>query len=142
MLTNNNDRIIKILKEIAAESSDLDSIVAHSDEDISASPHLIKSCKYSIIVISEAIANTLQHILAKKHKISVSGYTEALVKAKEYSILSEGLADRLRPFISFRNMLVHHYWVVDDQLFLENLRTGIEDFKNFVKEINELISGN
>jgi len=36
-------------------------------------------------------------------------------------------------------MLVHRYWKVDDKLFLKNLRDGVRDFQNFVKEINILI---
>ena len=34
-------------------------------------------------------------------------------------------------------MLVHQYWRIDDMIFLENLREGIDDFQLFMKEIHE-----
>ncbi len=60
------------------------------------------------------------------------------MKAKEYRIVSPELIERLLPFARFRNMLVHQYWRVKDQLFLKNIREGIQDFETFVKKINEL----
>ncbi len=127
------ERIEKYLIQIAEESDDIAELLKRSDEEIT--PHLIKSCKYSLIVISEAIANTLQHILAKKFNSVVTGYTEVFLKARQHKILSQELISRLKPFISFRNMLVHQYWRVNDEVFLDNLRKGIGDFKIFIKEI-------
>jgi uncharacterized protein YutE (UPF0331/DUF86 family) len=42
------------------------------------------------------------------------------------------------PFARFRNMLVHQYRRVKDQLFLKNIREGLQDFDTFVKKIKEL----
>ncbi len=132
-------RINRFLDQITAECADLCDILSHSDEEILSSDHLIKSCKYSIIVISEAMANALQHLLAKKYKIPISGYTEVLVKAGQQKILSQELLVRLRSFVNFRNLLVHQYWRVEDRQFIGNLRAGIDDFKEFIKEIRRCL---
>lgn len=118
----------KIYKNLKSENS-----VILNDHD------RIGSLKYSVIVIAEAIAHTLHHILAKKFSISASGYKEVLIKSREYKLISQELSSSLQPFISFRNMLVHHYWKVDDALFLMNLRDGLEDFQSFVSTIKTLI---
>ena len=39
----------------------------------------------------------------------------------------------------FRKMLVHQYWKVDDNVFMKNLREGLDDFRNFVNEIRNII---
>ncbi len=36
-------------------------------------------------------------------------------------------------------MLVHQYWRVDDNVFVQNLSAGLKDFHNFVIEIKQLV---
>lgn len=133
------NRIEKYLNKITTELDIINSILLQSNNEILQSSHLIRSLKYSIIVIAEAIANVLHHILAKKHNVAISGYKEIFVKAKEYQIVSSELLGKLQPFFNFRNILVHHYWKVDNNLFIKNLRGGVRDFQNFMKEINSLM---
>jgi len=128
-------RIEKYLDEIAAETLDVEKILEKKNEEILKNNHILKSLKYSTIVIAEAIASTLQHILAKKHNTVVDGYMDVFNKSMIYSILTEELLERLKPFIVFRNMLVHQYWRVKDEIFLNNMRMGINDFRDFIINI-------
>jgi uncharacterized protein YutE (UPF0331/DUF86 family) len=125
-------RIEKYLNEIAAETLDVEKILEKKNEEILKNNHILKSLKYSTIVIAEAIASALQHILAKKHNTVVDGYMDVFTKSMICSILPEELLERLKPFIVFRNMLVHQYWRVKDEIFLNNMRSGINDFRNFI----------
>lgn len=134
------ERIDKYLAQIAEEAADIAEVLKQPDEEILRSSRQIKSCKYSVIVISEAMANTLQHILAKRYKTAIDGYTEAFMKARLLGVISEDLANRLQPYIRFRNMLVHQYWRVDDSKFIGDLRSGLDDFKAFIREIRQLTS--
>lgn len=134
----NHDRIEKYLNDIASEVDDTNSILSRPDEQILGDRHLLKSLKYSVVVIAEAIGGVLQHILAKRHNVAIGGYVEAFVKSREYRIVPEDLIERLLHFSRFRNMLVHQYWKVDDRVFLENIRAGIEDFRSFTKIIKDM----
>jgi len=40
-------------------------------------------------------------------------------------VKTDKLLERLQPFIVFRNMLVHQYWRVKDEVFLQNMRKGV-----------------
>jgi len=131
------DRIEKYLGEIAAEAEDISQILQNSDKDILKSKHLLKSLKYSTIVIAEAIASTLQHLLAKKHNVVVGGYLDVFDKSITHSLLNEELFGRLQPFIKFRNMLVHQYWRVKDEVFLQNMRKGRKDFSIFAGSVKK-----
>ncbi|MBF0453131.1 MAG: DUF86 domain-containing protein [Candidatus Magnetomorum sp.] len=135
-------RIETYLDEIANEAMIIRSALEKSNEDITKSPLVLRGLKYSIVLISEAIANVLQHILAKKYHVSINGYTQCFTKARDHNIISEKLFDQLKPFSSFRNMLVHQYWRIDDKIFLANLREGIDDFQLFIKEILENVLAN
>jgi len=137
------ERLEKYLDEIAAETIDIEKIISQKskkDDDILQDPHIIKSLKYSTIVIAEAIASALQHILAKKYNIVIDGYMAVFRESKEHKVISTELLTRLQPFFRFRNMLVHQYWRVDNKVFAENLRNGLNDFRIFVNETRKIIN--
>ena len=133
------ERIKIYLDQIITETAVIANIITVADEEILCSARDLRSIKYSLIIISEAIANTLHHFLAKKFQVAVSGYREVLTKSAERNLITQKLSNSLFPFVSFRNMLVHQYWEVDDKTMLTNLRDGLDDFKLFVKEIKNLI---
>lgn len=136
-------RLGKYLDEIAAETIDIEKTIGQKgkkrDDLVQQDPHILKSLKYSTIVIAEAIASTLQHILAKKYNVVIDGYMAAFSKSKENQVISTKLLTRLQPFFRFRNMLVHQYWRVDNQVFESNLKDGLNDFRMFVNEIRKII---
>ena len=136
-------RLGKYLDEIAAETIDIEKTFDRkgniSEDLVQQDPHILKSFKYSTIVIAEAIASTLQHILAKKHNVVIDGYMAVFSRSKEKKVISTGLLTRLQPFFRFRNMLVHQYWRVDNKVFESNLRDGLHDFRTFVNEIRKII---
>ena len=132
-------RIRKYLQQISDEIAIINSSLKEEDKNIIDSKYHLRSLKYSMVVIAEAIANTLQHLLAKKFNVSVSGYKEVFIKARANHIISDDLYSKLYPFIQFRNMLIHQYWEVDDELFLKNLRAGIGDFEVFIKTVDSIL---
>ena len=81
-----------------------------------------------------AMANCLQHILAKQKGIAVSGYIDTIAKAHKEGILSEALFHKLKPFFDFRNSLIHRYWAIDDEKLIENIKAGLNDFDRFVDD--------
>jgi uncharacterized protein YutE (UPF0331/DUF86 family) len=137
-----DERLGKYLDEIAAETIDIEKIIGQQGKKkggLAQDPHILKSLKYSTIVIAEAIASTLQHILAKKYNVVIDGYMAVFSKSKYNKVISTKLLTRLQPFFRFRNMLVHQYWRVDNNVFESNLRDGLNDFRIFVNEIRKII---
>ena len=65
---------------------------------------------------------------------------DVFTKSRIYSLLPEKLLERLKPFIVFRNMLVHQYWKVKDEIFLKNMRNGIKDFRDFTINIKNQLN--
>jgi len=116
------DELVEILQERTDKALLIDTIV-------------MKAIKYTLIEIAEAMANTLQHILAKGFGKPVSGYIDTVVKAKEHRIITDRLSSSIMPFFKFRNALIHRYWIMDDKTILRNLRSKYKDFFKFVGEI-------
>jgi uncharacterized protein YutE (UPF0331/DUF86 family) len=131
----NRERLQIYLDTLARETDALQGALFLSDQEIRTMPLVLRGMKYSMIVIAEVMAEICQHILAREHKVAVSGFSETLSKAAAFGILEDELYKRLAPFLRFRNLLVHGYWKVDDTLLLNNLRSGIGDFSHFAETI-------
>ncbi len=56
-------------------------------------------------------------------------------KLLKADVVSEKMGDKLREMRGFRNILVHEYAQVDDKLVYEAVKTKLEDFSLFRREI-------
>jgi len=127
------NRVRQYLMEITRGGSELQALIR--ENPLKPASVSLKAAKYLLIELAEGLTNTLQHILAKEKGVPVSGYLDTMVKSFEQGILSEELFHKLKPFLEFRNTLIHRYWVVDDQRLIENVVKGQHDFSLFVSEI-------
>jgi uncharacterized protein YutE (UPF0331/DUF86 family) len=131
-----SQRIASYLFTIKSSAVEIENTVNnYSDEVILQTPFIMKAIKYTLIEIAETMANTLQHILAKGIGKPVSGYMDTLITANKNGIITDELYTKMKPFFEFRNALVHRYWIMDDRLILQNLRTNYRDFIVFIEQI-------
>ena len=56
-------------------------------------------------------------------------------KLEEKKILSDKMVLKLKEMRGLRNILVHEYAQVDNELVFKNLKTRLQDFEDFKKEI-------
>ncbi|MEK6777645.1 MAG: HepT-like ribonuclease domain-containing protein [bacterium] len=134
------ERIQRYLVEILSNVRDIEDLFdQHEDKEILQNKHLMKSLKYSLVEVSEAISLVLQHILAKHLGVPVKGYIDTVRKASENRLISEELASSLKPFFDFRNSLVHRYWIIDDQMLLKNCKAGYSDFRKLIEELEKFL---
>jgi uncharacterized protein YutE (UPF0331/DUF86 family) len=61
---------------------------------------------------------------------------ENLVKHK---IVSKELGEKIKEMKSFRNILVHRYGEIDDEIAYEEIKNGLKDFDDFEKEIEKFL---
>jgi uncharacterized protein YutE (UPF0331/DUF86 family) len=130
-------RIKRYLVEIRKHSSDLRKLV--EENRLSPDAMELKAAKYMLIELAEAVSNTTQHILAKEKGLTVSGYVDTIVKAFREGIISKNLFEKMKPFLDFRNSLIHRYWTIDDTHLIENIQNGYKDFDQFVEEIESYL---
>jgi uncharacterized protein YutE (UPF0331/DUF86 family) len=130
-------RLERYLQEITRGSEELKTLVLENQLKPGSVP--LKAAKYLLIELAEGLSNVLQHILAKEKGVPVSGYLDSIVKGLEQGIITEGLFNKLKPFLEFRNTLIHRYWIVDDNRLIENILHGQNDFSLFVSEIESYL---
>jgi uncharacterized protein YutE (UPF0331/DUF86 family) len=131
-------RTKKFLMEIKKDIIEIENFLDGNLKD----KKTIKAIKYNLIEIVEAIANILQHILAKDKGIATGGYLETIEKSKQYKVISLSTYSGLKPFFKFRNILIHRYWITEDKVLIKNTQKYHKIFYKFIKEIEEYLKYN
>jgi len=60
-------------------------------------------------------------------------------KLYDNKVISEEMSNKLKQMKGFRNIIVHEYAEVDDELVFESITTRLEDFTVFKKQITEYL---
>ncbi|MBW1698497.1 MAG: hypothetical protein JRH18_15300 [Deltaproteobacteria bacterium] len=82
------EKIQRYLQEIKARHHEIDELMQRrTNAETLKEPWVVKGLKYAIIEIAEAMANTLQHILAKEMGEPVTGYAATIIRSEEINIM-------------------------------------------------------
>lgn len=74
-------------------------------------------------------------------KLEVPGSDEEIVeRLEEKGILSRELKDKIRRMKGFRNIVVHRYGKIDDEIAYEILRNELDDFHQFTEAIEDFLA--
>jgi uncharacterized protein YutE (UPF0331/DUF86 family) len=134
------EKIQRYLGEIKARHHEIEELLLrNADAEILKEPWVLKGLKYTLVEIAEAMANILQHILAKDMGEPVTGYVETVIRAGQTNILPESLSKKIKPFFDFRNSLIHRYWFISDDKLLSLVRENKSDFNSFIEAIENYI---
>jgi uncharacterized protein YutE (UPF0331/DUF86 family) len=135
------EKIQRYLLEIKARHYEIEELLSgKSDTEILKEPWVLKGLKYTLIEIAEAMANILQHILAKDMGQPVTGYVETIILAGETKILPQTISKKMRPFFDFRNALIHRYGFIADEKLLALVRENKNDFLSFIDAIEKYMT--
>lgn len=135
----NVDRITKNKSDILEIKTKITEIIDQKKESFLKDSRNPLALKYMLIQIVESVTDTCQHILAKTKGIACLGYTDCLEKAGDNRMISIPLAKKLKKLANLRNNLIHRYWIIDDEELLDITKKNIEDFDDFVHQIDDYI---
>lgn len=99
----------------------------------------IFSLRYLLIEAVEAMANICNHILSRMTGQVPKGYPDCFEKLSDAQIIKKELADKLKKIASLRNIIIHKYWQIDDLKVFISAKENIDDFEEFLRQINEFI---
>jgi len=95
------------------------------------------SMRYLVVQLVEAASSICVHLLISVYGERPQGYPDCFMRLGVKGVLPRGLAERLASAARLRNLLVHRYWVIDDERVYESVRRGLKDFEEFVSRIRE-----
>ena len=98
-----------------------------------------RSCERIVQVLIETMLDVCS-MLQRDLKLGLSGTEEEMLeKLRRAEVFSSPLMKKLFLMKGFRNLLVHRYADVDDQLVFRNLHRNITDFREFQKEVRSIV---
>lgn len=90
----------------------------------------------------EELFDISNHLVSFHRWREPAGYRDLLLVLKENGVVPPELLSRFQNMASFRNMLVHHYEKVDDEVVFGIFKKRLSDFILFIELIRKWSKGN
>jgi uncharacterized protein YutE (UPF0331/DUF86 family) len=105
-----------------------------AEDDRRADSAWLRAVKYTFVTAIEASVDIAQHFCATEGWGPPSTNADALRVLGRHRVLDTELAGRLAAAVGFRNVLVHEYVTVDDEIVVARL-SDLSDLQAFVPAI-------
>jgi len=128
------DRVRSLLRNVTQNLRHLAQEVS-APEDRRSEPIWIAGVKYWLVTAIESCVDVAQHIDGSEKWRTPSDNGDAMRVLAENGVLDRALGERMRRAVGFRNVVVHEYTRVDDQIVLERLADP-SDLEMFVRAVN------
>jgi uncharacterized protein YutE (UPF0331/DUF86 family) len=128
------DRILVKLSELDGYLGELRSI---APESLAAYRQVEKrrACERLLQISVETVLDVC-HLLVRGLNLGLPAEEDAVFeKLEQAAVISDDLTAILRRMKGCRNILVHEYGGVDDEIVFEIVRTGGRDFERFKREV-------
>lgn len=124
---------VRVLRLLRSVSDDLAFLRAESTADATrrADPLWLRGVKYTFVTAVEACIDVAHHVCATQGWGPPRDNGDALRLLGAHAVLTEDLATRMRRAAGLRNVLVHAYAAVDDDIVLARLADPA-DLQRFV----------
>lgn len=130
-------RVLRLLRSIEQDLGSLDA-EADADSNRQADRLWLPGVKYLLLSAIEGCIDVAQHLCAVNGWGPPSDNGDAMAVLGAHGILDSATSTAMRRAVGFRNVLVHEYIRVDDEIVRLRVRDH-RDLENFVTAIAELI---
>ncbi|MCG2701278.1 MAG: DUF86 domain-containing protein [Candidatus Falkowbacteria bacterium] len=135
----------KILQEKLQEKNDklletynaLKKLQILSLKEIKGKKENFWAVSYGLVVAIEAILDIGQYILSDRG-IKAESYNKIIPLLAKEKILSKKYAEKIMGMVNFRNIAIHAYPGLSEELVYKFLQENIGDFKDFLKHISKI----
>ena len=100
----------------------------------------MSATKYRFVTAIEAVLDVAHHLLASELWGPADTSADAVRLLAQHGVLDDDLAVRLAEAVGFRNVLVHGYAEVDDDLVVANL-DRLDDLQSFIDQVTAWVRG-
>jgi len=106
-----------------------------ADEDRRRDPMWLRGVKYSFVVAIEHAIDVAHHLCSAQGWGPPDDNGDAMGVLGRHGVLDERLAGQMRSAVGFRDVLVHDYVRVDDDIVIDQL-SDLADLERFVISIS------
>ncbi|MEM3385740.1 MAG: DUF86 domain-containing protein [Nitrososphaeria archaeon] len=95
--------------------------------------------RYLIIQLVEAASSICLNILLNVYNEKPEGFPECFTRLASKNLVSKELAAKLSSAARLRNLIVHRYWVIKDEIVYESVKNGLKDFEEFTLNVRSFL---
>ncbi|MEM0376852.1 MAG: HepT-like ribonuclease domain-containing protein [Thermofilum sp.] len=95
--------------------------------------------RYNLIVAAEALAALAVHLARRLYSEEPETPTHALTVLRDRGLLTEPEREDLVRLTRLRNLLVHRYWVVDDERIYASVKKDFKSLRSFIERLRERV---
>lgn len=128
------------LADIEGYFKELNPLLAENASDILADNLKIRTVErlFQLIVDTSIDINT--HLISESGLQVPDDYQSTFVTLSQNKILPMDLALRIAPSVGLRNLVVHKYGRVDVKKMIEDIKTEIGDYLEYMKAVDRFIT--
>ena len=126
-------RVLRLLRSVSDDVSVLQR-ESGADEGRRADPIWLRGVKYTFVTAIEACLDVAQHICATEGWGPPADNGDAVRLLGEHGVCTPALARSIRQAVGFRNVLVHEYIRVNDDIVTDRLK-ALGDLEDFVSQV-------
>jgi uncharacterized protein YutE (UPF0331/DUF86 family) len=126
-------RVLRLLRAVTDALALLDT-EASAVGSRRADPMWLPGVKYTFIAAIEACVDVVQHICSAEGWGPPADNGDAVRLLGAHGALTKQLAEQIRKAVGFRNVLVHEYVTVSDDIVLAQL-SDLSDLRSFVRQV-------
>lgn len=115
-------RVRQLLDRIAEEERHLRRLASLTRDELLRDHDRMHAAKYGFVVSIEAAIDIGRHAIASEQLRAPDSFAEVFTILGEAGLLSPDAAASMADAARFRNVLVHHYIEVDDELVIDILK--------------------
>ncbi|WP_227767265.1 type VII toxin-antitoxin system HepT family RNase toxin [Zhaonella formicivorans] len=130
---NDLQNYIALLKSVSSEIT---------EKNIGQDPLKYWGLERGLHISIECIIDIANIIISSADLGKPETYRESIQKLGEFGIIPPEFAKKLARMVAFRNILVHDYSKIDDNVIVSILRNDLDDFIEFIKYVNVWLEGN
>lgn len=127
------------LSDIEGYFKELDPLLEENASDILANNLKLRTVErlFQLIVDTSIDINT--HLISESDLQVPDDYQSTFVTLSQNKILPMDLSLRIAPSVGLRNLVVHKYGRVDVKKMIEDIKTEIGDYLEYMKAVNQFI---
>jgi len=132
------DRILSKIDELDSYLVELEDVMPKNYEEYVDSIEKRRACERLLHISIECVIDICSLIVKGLRLGLPSGEEDLFEKLEKRNIITKKMKGKLKTMRGFRNILVHRYGEVDDELVFDSLK-NIGDFRQFRKEVTSFL---
>jgi uncharacterized protein YutE (UPF0331/DUF86 family) len=131
-----------LLQTLSEYTEDLRTYQQLSYDEVVADRNYQSMIRYALQTAIQSVIDIANHLLIGGDLEQPSDSRSAILGLGRHDILSQDFAQELAGMSGLRNVIVHRYMTVDDELIYQFLQRCVTDFETFSQHIVDYLQAN